>query len=165
VSFKLLNSINKLQKKYSEWESYSPTITGSSSNPAAGTIEQLFARWRRVGDSIDVHFKFETSTASGDAGAGIYLFSLPSGLAIDQDKVTVSITGLGSALGFCNGHNGVEFGTGVVQAGDATHLILLMMNDNEVGVALVQAAFFDTNAAVMYSFHATVPILGWDGRI
>ncbi len=72
----------------SDWVAYTPTITGTVSNPSLGT-NTLTAYYRRVGDSIEVKFSL-AQTVAGTGGSGDYLISLPPGFVADTTKVAVS---------------------------------------------------------------------------
>ena len=69
----------------SNWESYSLTIDGTTTAPTKGTIVRDEARWRQVGDEMELRYDFSQSTA-GTAGSGNYLFPLPPGYSIDLTK-------------------------------------------------------------------------------
>ena len=59
------------------------TIGATTTPPTKGTIVVDNVKWRQVGDSYEVEFKYEHSTA-GAAGSGDYLITLPSGLEFDS---------------------------------------------------------------------------------
>lgn len=60
------------------WTSYTPTWTGF------GTVTNNRARYRRVGDTLEV----EANVNAGTPTATVALISIPSGLTIDTSKVT-----------------------------------------------------------------------------
>lgn len=78
-----------------EWQSYTPVLTASTSNP---TTTAASGRYRRVGSNVEIQAAF-TVTAYG---SGVYIFSLPSGLNINY-SATASI-GSDFAIGTGNGY-------------------------------------------------------------
>lgn len=74
-----------------DWVSYTPVVTGSTSNPTVTAT----GNWRRIGDSAEI-----IMNVSGSAnGSGYYTFSLPSGLSMDTNKVTLSTTIVDTSAG------------------------------------------------------------------
>jgi len=74
-----------------DWKTYTMTITGTTSNPTFGTQTTNVAKYRRVGDTMEITFNYNQTTA-GTAGSGAYLFSLPPGFSIDTNKVNLPAT-------------------------------------------------------------------------
>lgn len=62
-----------------DWQDYTPTFNG------LGTVTSIVARWRRVGDSIQVCGTFTTGTVSG---SGIAYMSLPNSYQINTTIVS-----------------------------------------------------------------------------
>jgi hypothetical protein len=64
-----------------DWQSYTLNIGSTAgSSPTKGTIVRDEAKWRRVGDSMEIEYNYSQSTAGSDAGVtGHYLWPLPSG--------------------------------------------------------------------------------------
>lgn len=63
------------------WTAYTPTLTGSSVNPARGTTSVDNARWRRVGTNMEIKWQYSASGA-GTGGTGTYFWTIPSGYTI-----------------------------------------------------------------------------------
>ncbi len=151
----------------SDWQSYSMTITGSSSNPTKGTTTTDLAYWRRVGDSMEVTYTLVQSGA-GSAGSGTYLFSLPSGTVIDSSKVVVSTTTFRGHIGVCHISNSTGSSArfqGNAFAYDTTHIALGVTSGsisdwNAVGSANAPLS----DAAQVITFRAVVPISGWSSN-
>jgi len=61
-----------------DWQSYTPTITGSTTNPTSTATGQ----YRRVGDTVEIRGKFTSSAA----GSGFYTISIPTGMSMDTNK-------------------------------------------------------------------------------
>lgn len=82
-----------------DWQDYTLTLGGTTTPPTLGSTTINKARWRRVGDSMEVDYQLRMST-DGTDGSGVYLFPLPTGYLIDTTKFTpdtnVSTTGLAS---------------------------------------------------------------------
>jgi hypothetical protein len=71
-----------------EWVDAGPiTITATTTSPTkATTKEQDNVRWRQVGDSYEVEYRYNAASATGAAnGSGDYVFSLPNGVEITDD--------------------------------------------------------------------------------
>lgn len=148
-----------------EWTSYPLTITGTGGNPSKPTVPAVdSAWWRRVGDSIEIKYDFQTNNTTGSAaGTGNYLFLLPPGVVADTNKQAFSTGGRVSAVG-----------SGIWGLGDDSYnkqgaVVLYSSNGLALttggsgpaefvgagNVALNNAAFCNL------SFFARIPILGW----
>ena len=147
---------------------YSLTIGGSSSAPTKGTTARDVATWRRIGDSMELHYDYRQTVAGSD-GSGTYLFPLPSGATIDTTKVAASTTAPLSRVGGGNASNNADSSSAssnplLVTVYNTTNLMLWysstasntfsIINDSNWGLA--------DSAAVLYTYHATVPISGWE---
>jgi hypothetical protein len=75
------------------WVSYTPTLTATTTAPAFGGTATVDGKYQLVGDTLDVAVIIETSVASGNAGSGTYLFSLPRGFT---PKFSDEICGFGT---------------------------------------------------------------------
>lgn len=147
-----------------DWQSYNPIVTASSVNPTIPTsgVTSHTAKWRRVGDSIELFYSYESTTVSGGSnGTGDYYFSIPSGLSIDTSKL--------SGSGSLNGKVAVGVGRMVTTTiRDATMFIesgnKLMMQFETGGTDLSNLAsavsVFTTNNSYI-TFTARFPIAGW----
>ena len=142
-----------------DWVKVSPVnITGSISNPTKGitTYDELF--WRRIGDSMEIRFTYEQSTA-GTSGNGAYLFTVPNSNIIDITKIEASS---GNQLrGFCGSCVVTDFSTfthdGIVVAADTTHFAFFIPN-----IGLVGSNTDNLNqTSIRYYAFLTLPILTW----
>jgi len=147
-----------------DWISYTLAIQAVSANPTTGTIIRNNARWRRVGDSMEISFEFEQSTA-GTAGTGTYLFPLPSGYSIDTSKIHLSGTSAESEVGFGNVSDTSD---GQLTTSRLAHVIpfdstrLKLVSDDSPLLSNVSSVSFAlSNSNIVYAFRACVPILGW----
>jgi len=134
------------EEKREEWIDYTPTTQGF------GTIAAVEFKYRRVGDSIEIHGVFTAGTVTAvEAQVG-----LPSGMTIDSSKVSaVRIVGRWAVA------NTTSDNFNVTATGGDTYL----------NITQQQAGGFETpkngNSCVgtgnKGSIYATVPILGWTG--
>ena len=147
----------------SDWTSFPMVINALTTNPTKGTVSLDEARWRRVGDSMEIRYSYE-QTAAGTAGSGIYLFQIPVGYTIDSSKLTArpgdfAVPVVGSAAAYA-----VSDETGIVLAYNSTSLNIqtgnATNNTNNVGSGTLDLG----NTTVRYSFNALVPITGWSSN-
>ncbi len=143
--------------------SYTLTIGATTTPPTLGTVAFNEARWRRVGDCMELFYNL-SMTSAGTAGSGLYLFPIPPTFAIDTAKLTPSTNGInavvGSALVAINGGSG----GGSVAAYDTVNLVLTTTSSGagSPGVGIVGSATFPLSAtSANFAFHATIPISGW----
>jgi hypothetical protein len=147
----------------SDWQDYTLTINASTSNPSLGTTSINKARWRRVGDSMEIQYDLR-QTSAGSAGTGVYQFPLPSGYTIDSNKVVVD-TVHGSIVGpfkFSNasGADSSQTSVGSVFAYSTTKLGAWWQS-GETNQLLQSGTGDLSNTNVHYKFTARVPISGW----
>jgi hypothetical protein len=151
-----------------DWQSYTMTITGSSSNPTkASSPAKDQAYWRRNGSNMEIRYDYgHTSSAGAAAGSGDYRFSLPSGYTID------------SSVPLNNAFQGY-LGTGVVGTGVSTSTFQgLLFAENNTSFSFLGANETTANAilsntqlaalnntSVYYSFRASIPIQGWSSSV
>lgn len=145
-----------------EWESYDIAVTASTTNPTFGTNTKT-SNWRRVGDNLEVKFTINQTTA-GTAGSGTYFFSIPSGLTVDESKLSDSFgVGLGvvgsahvydNSVGELNGIARYEGGNIILQVGDQT-------TTSPVSSTYAQTS---SDNIMRYSSSFSVPIQGWSSN-
>ena len=151
-------------------QTYSLSITATTTAPTFGTQVINQATWRRIGDSMEIQFQYRQSSV-GTAGSGAYLFSLPAGYQIDSTKLNLSVLGTNSLATTIVGTgsiagSGNQF-TGYVAAYDATRLYIAAGNDtvNPGAFNSGTAQNFGTGPNFHLSFTAMVPILGWSSTV
>lgn len=77
-----------------EWQTYTPTITATVSNPTLPTSHNIYGRYLIQGKVLTVIFSFSgNSSAGANAGSGDYVISLPSGFAVDTGLITLGTQG------------------------------------------------------------------------
>lgn len=144
----------------SDWITYNAPISASPTPPTYGTIVVNNAKWRRVGDSMEIKFDFQQSSA-GTAGSGNYIFPLPQGYSIDMVKfINSGFTNVGSGLAF----NSVATGTGSPIIYNATNFLFEVTSGGNAngGLQSISNGYFSlADASAVYSFTALVPIVGW----
>jgi hypothetical protein len=79
------------------WTSYTPVLTGSTTNPTLGTGGVIFGKYMQVGKTISVFGAYKFGTSGFTTGSGTYNISLP------VTGLTQSQTVMGSAVGSPNG--------------------------------------------------------------
>lgn len=145
------------------WQSYNLTIGATTTAPTPGTILVNEARWRRVGDSMEIYYSLRTSTA-GTIGSGVYLFPLPSGYTVDSSKMSPAGTGSSGAISIV-GPAEVERSS-IVYAGAAflynSTNIAIQVGATGQAISLV-GQLYTLDVALKYTFRAVVPIAEWAG--
>lgn len=149
----------------SDWQSYTLTIGSTGTVPTKGTVSIDAARYRRIGDSLEIRYQYK-QTSAGASGTGNYLFPIPSGFSIDTSKVTASTSdNTVPAVGHLSVQATTEgLGVGAIQAYDSTRLwayAITSANSFQVGATNFNLG----QASVLYSFTAIVPILGWSSSV
>lgn len=144
-----------------DWVSYPLTIGASPTPPTkGGTISRDEARWRRIGDSIQITYNF-AQTAGGSNGSGNYLFPLPSGLTIDSTKIYTGGATAQGTVGTAEVLAGATVYSGNVAISDSSNLYLSVGNDT-TAITPVRDSFCGlATTAIRYSFTALVPVVGW----
>lgn len=140
------------------WVSYTPSATGF------GTISSTIGRWRRVGDSMEVHATFD----SGIPTAVDATIELPSGYEIDLTKVN------GSSNGGLSGHwyrarNTVSYGDGGLSGplfSDASDVDSIFFSYRAAASGTMEKSDGNTIAASgeLMAVNFTVPISGWSAN-
>lgn len=145
----------------SEWQSYSLTIGAVTTAPTFGTITANHARYRRIGDSMQVEFSFSQSSA-GTSGTGNYYFSLPSGYTIDSTKILIDANGTTATpagTAWVNRAGGPLDAAGYVFPITTTQLGVVVDGSSDPMSSTV-APF---TAAMQVKFNAIIPIAEWAG--
>jgi len=147
---------------------YTPTLTGVTSNPTLGTNTQK-ASWSRIGSKMRLFWTLN-QTAAGSAGSGVYLISLPSGYTIDTTNIVLDdgVNFNGTVLGAVKIFNGTSYGSGSVSAFDSTRLLISDLNTNgsAVGLGYWNSANFALSTTVIrVSLECTIPISTWPVNI
>lgn len=129
------------------WQSYTPTISGF------GTTTNVSARWRQIGDSIEIQASYDTGTVA----ASLASITLPNNYTIDSTKISIGNTTAtaGAMVGQYNNSGtgtATNFGSLVTATGTSTSLIyyggltatavqLVPQNGNQVHNSNTNASF------------------------
>lgn len=138
------------------WTSFTMSITGVTSNPTKGTASVDEARWRRVGDSMEITYNL-TQTGAGAAGSGGYLFAIPLSLTIDTTKLSV-LTNAVYAIGHAYAYNGTNEVIGHVSGYNSTKLCIWYHSTITATALLGSANNSLANASQAIRFFTRVPI-------
>lgn len=155
-----------------DWISYTLTIGATTTAPTLGTIVTNTAKWRRVGDSMQINYSLAQSSGS-NAGSGTYLFPLPAvGDVVDITKIGTGTSNTGgiNIVGHFNAGNTISDDAdtsypGIMKPFNATNLYATF---NAIGAN--RNSIFDSGDAGFYSgaahtgFTALVPIAGWSSE-
>jgi hypothetical protein len=156
-----------------DWQSYTLNIGATTTAPTKGTVAVDTARWRRVGDSMEVYYTYRQS-AGGSAGSGTYLFPLPTGYSVDTSKISLQGGAGDSQVGF-----GRVASTTADAANYNTQCTVILFNSTSVAlqtaaggggpdtvgqVRPVTSFWFQLSGVTSYSFNYRVPILGWSSN-
>lgn len=156
-----------------DWQDYSLTIGAVTTAPTQGAGATKTAKFRRIGDSIEIHFNY-FQTAAGSAGSGMYLLPLPTGFTIDTSKITVT-TNSNSVGGNTLG-NGSISSTTTQNSSTACPLIVTAYNTTNLQLARVTPGTSSLNMwgsgdlsmatnPLYVSFLASVPCVGLSSSV
>lgn len=142
-----------------DWETYTPTITGWDQNNSAT------GEYRRVGDSIEVRFKI-TVTGDPDSSTGNSVkVSLPSGLSIDTAKLPAT-TYMPLGIASLNDITNNSFGAGMMYYDSTTAIRVNYLRSSTIfdypGVTDADP-FTWANGDFVYG-EFSVPIQGWSSN-
>jgi hypothetical protein len=147
-----------------DWQAYTPTL-----GPGYGTVTELKAYWRRVGNELQAMGSFRNGTLATNTGE----ISIPSGLSIDSTYFRASQSNI---LGFGSGFRRIINAGGantdlIYRIGfDGTILNKLWLTSSSSGDTAggtftktnVNSAF---NNSDVISFFYQIPILGWSSSV
>jgi hypothetical protein len=141
-----------------EWVTRTTVIGAVTTAPTKGTISRDTLRWKREGDSMRIRIEYY-QTAGGSVGSGIYLFAIPDGFTIDQNKQSFN-TSTGSPLSQVGAGVSTDLSTYTrnlqIQAYDTKNIAALAVNVGAVG-----SSSSGMSGVVAYTLEALVPILQW----
>lgn len=144
-----------------DWTSYTPTITGSSSNPTLGN-STIAGKWRRVGDSAEIEIYF-LSGSTWTTGSGRIDLSVP--FTIDGSKLPG-----GSATG------NVTYGQGLVYSTTTGYPVTVVGSNSTTSVSMQAEAstarstfstpftWASTTANQGINIRFIIPVIGWQNQ-
>jgi len=124
------------------WETWTPTLTASTTNPTLGTGSSRTGRWGRINKIVTGYGKITFGTSGTAAGSGFYQLSLPT--------TAQTSTPTGPIGTFYIGDGGVNVRVGVLIATSTT--VATMRYD--AGTLVTNAApwAWGANAVILYTF-------------
>jgi len=138
----------------SDWQSFTSTLTGSTTNPTNVTTT---AYYRRVGDSADVFIKSHWGVSS-TLGSGDYIWSLP--FSIDSNKVPSSNGFFGDGNFYDNGSSAnARNGSAYYHSATQVKLYLHGAGIMGSGITGITAAGDD-----VVTLRFRVPVQGWSSN-
>lgn len=148
-----------------DWVSYTGFLSAVTTPPTLGTGGTSLGTWRRVGDSMELHWGFN-QTAAGSAGTGVYLLLLPTGYTIDLLKTPDNHSVFDDEIG--TGYmsiGGVEY-KAVVYVHSSTQLrVDLFTAATATGSWSAAAQSFGANANYRVALNAKVAISQWTSNV
>ena len=150
--------ITPAKSNLTDWTDYIPV----DAQQGFGSITDKDCRWRRVGDSMELHVEFITGTIpSGPSETG--QFKLPTGYTIDSTKMT-DLKIVGGAIRNVVSSDSIRSIFPIAEGG-ADHIKFGYYGDTE-NTPLVNTSVSSEWAAgnKIFSFFATVPITGWSAQ-
>lgn len=152
------------------WTAFTSDIDAVTSDPTKGTTSIDEARWRRVGDSMEIIWNYR-QTGAGATGTGIYKFKIPSGYEIDTSKMSVGTDGsiyAGDAVVLDSGDGtSATIYPGKVLPYDSTSLSIAFWDQSGGAVQTGRIIWNSGNAgnfndsSLAINLKATVPIANW----
>ncbi len=150
-----------------DWITYTPTLSGSSSNPTKGTTTTDRAQWRRVGSDMEIMWEYVQTVAGAD-GSGDYFFSIPSGYTIDTTKINAAYA---HPQGLCGDFNikvagGYYHGNALVKSNSTIYASYTRSGDASGTIATWSSASSGMgNNEHHFTFNVKVPITGWSSNV
>lgn len=166
--------VSRVKKVDTDWVDAGATVLAAvTTAPAKGTVTLQNDKvvWRRVGGDIEMRVKYYQTTA-GTAGAGDYLWRLPSNFVMDVSKVTLSTgptpyaDGAPVGYGVYSGVSAAAYPSFVaVYPRDSTSVRLLNSGQaagNGATVGVVGSGYAPISIAVIgWAWQAVLPIQAW----
>jgi len=136
---------------------------GAPTPPTKGTVAHDVARWRRVGESMEIVWRYR-QTVAGTAGTGSYTFAMPSGYTVDTAAVELAQRGSGNVGVFHASSSGVTTeAIGFVRARTTTLLEATVQEDDVAPTDVSATVQSLSNAVQKYYLWALIPIAEWAG--
>lgn len=151
-----------------DWQSYTPTLKGSLSDPSLGTGGTAVGFWRRNGDQIEVEAVFKTGTSPA-TGTGDYYVTIPSGLTIDFAKMTNGngySNFVAHGVGSVNNSGISSLGVFPFVNGFQSGFYLKDANGSTIGQNVPTASWWNNSGAGdTIQIKASAPISGWSSNV
>lgn len=148
-----------------DWASYTGFLSAVTTAPTLGTGGTSLGRWRRVGDSMELHWGFN-QTAAGSAGSGVYLLLLPTGYTIDLTKAPDNHAVFDDEIGSGYMNVGASEYKAIVYIHSSTALrVDLFTGATATGTWSSAAQSFGGNANYRVGLNAMIPISQWSSNV
>jgi len=151
-----------------DWQSFTMTIGADVTAPTKATSPVIDeARWRRVGDSMEIFYQYKhTNNTGASSGSGRYLYSLPNGYSIDTTKLTTNsntaqVDTTLPTVGYSQLSDDSSNSSGGVTAHNSTQLRITAFKSSGDAPFQASTQFPLGSSTIGISFFARVPISGW----
>jgi hypothetical protein len=160
---RVLELENKEVPIVTEWQTYTLIIGATTTAPTVAAPVINSAKYRRVGDSMEISYQLYSATPAGTAGTGTYLFPIPSGHTINSSKVGIGVDyNTASVVGPAGGYSSVGGPQdGTVWAYNSTNLAIALGDADSTKSAIGSVYLPLSVVETTYMFLAKVPITGW----
>jgi hypothetical protein len=134
----------------SAWQTYTPTITGASSNPAVGTVVANQARYLYdpLSRTVKINWVLWKNDTSGTTGSGIYSFSMPPGYTLNT-----SVTGLNNTL---NPSSNIPLGSAHISRTDEAGVGYVLAGPDNTRLRIAVNKFTEVTMELWASSHLTL---------
>lgn len=143
------------------------SIDAVTTAPTKGTVSVDDVIWRRVGDSMEIHYQYQQTGAGAGAGSGDYLFDIPGGYSVDTAKLAVNGSTPNVTIGhghLTNNPDNISGSTHPTRATlhNATQFKLIRQTAGVGSQDIMGSGLLPlTNSGIGFSVYVTVPISGW----
>ena len=147
-----------------EWTSFPLVIKDANgTNVMSGSPIYSEAKWRRVGDSMEIAFRYYHQTTVGTNGVGLYTVTLPDGYVVDDTKALLGAGNSNNAYGIARGDIGGASHTTFVATPDSGGTNEGATFQSSTSSSSWNAVFFNMGATyVAISGTFKLPIVGWE---
>jgi hypothetical protein len=136
-----------------DWVAYTPTVA----NLGTGGLATNTAKWRRVGDSIELEI-FSVKDGSAGSGATQVTWSIPAGLSVDTAKLGNSASSLNVVGNLVDAQSGFTGSVLFLQATNSVYAYAVQPTTSQFN-----GATFSANKTI--SIIAKLPIVGWSSSV
>lgn len=145
---------------FTDWQTFTPTISSTGTQPTEGTNTKL-GKWRRNGGDMEIVYEYN-QTVAGTTGTGNYRLAMPTGYTIDTTGM-VNTASNDSRVGESNLSSTVRY-DGWVSVASTNSLLFNFFNDTTArtdwGASL---GGFGAAAVTRVGANIRVPIAEWAG--
>jgi hypothetical protein len=128
------------------WQSYTPALTASTTNPTLGSGSSATAKFKQIGKTVHVRGQISFGTSGTNAGSGEYRVSLPTGLP----QLSDTNGALGSSVLFDSSAS--SFALAVVYGGAGTTVVRLAISGASLVVSHGAPWAWDASDILTFEF-------------